>query len=70
MVDKANDPPVLGKEHDRADRGSESFVKDFQPLRLGEITFAKGRGPLTLGAVKQPGEAVIEVRAVQLTLLP
>ena len=70
VVDKVNDPPALGKEHDRADRGAESLVKDFQPLRLGEITLANGRGLLTLGAVKQPGEAVIEVRAVQLTLLP
>jgi arylsulfatase A-like enzyme len=69
-VTKVNDPPALGLEHDRADRGSESFVKDFQPLTLGEVTLAKGRGPLTLRALEKPGPGVIEVRAVQLTLLP
>ncbi|MGC3972169.1 MAG: hypothetical protein QM775_33960 [Pirellulales bacterium] len=60
----------MGKEHDRADRGTESYVKDFQPLRLGEMTLAKGRGTLTLRALEKPGPAVIEVRAVLLTLLP
>jgi hypothetical protein len=69
-ITEAHDPPAYGKEHDRHDRGSESFVKDFKPLKLGEIDLKAGRGPLTLRALKKPGPGVIEVRLVQFTLLP
>jgi hypothetical protein len=68
-VTEAHDPPLYGKEHDRADRGSESFVKDFKPWRLGEVTLPKGRGQLTLRATDVPGPGVIDVRGVTLTLL-
>ena len=68
-VSQANDPPLRGGEHDRASRGSESFVKDFKPLRLGEIELAAGRGTLTLRAVKVPGKQVMDVRSVVLTLM-
>jgi arylsulfatase A-like enzyme len=70
VVAEAHDPPAYGGEHDRHDRGSESFVKDFKPLSLGEFTLAKGRGTLTLRALEKPGPEVIEVRMVQLRLLP
>jgi arylsulfatase A-like enzyme len=69
-VTEAHDPPAYGKEHDRHDRGTESFVKDFKPLSLGELTLAKGRGTLTLKALEKPGPEVIEVRMVELRLLP
>jgi hypothetical protein len=69
MVSEANDPPLRGGEHDRASRGSESFVKDFKPLRLGEIELKAGRGTLTLRAVKVPGKQVMDVRSVVLTLV-
>jgi arylsulfatase A-like enzyme len=68
-VIEAHDPPLMGAEHDRASRGSESYVKDFKPLRLGELRLEPGRGPLTLRASEIPGEGVIDVRAVLLTLL-
>jgi arylsulfatase A-like enzyme len=68
-VAEAHDPPLYGAEHDRASRGSESLVKDFRPLRLGVIDLPAGRGELTLRALQVPGERVMDVRLVLLTLL-
>jgi arylsulfatase A-like enzyme len=67
-VTEAHDPPLVGAEHDRADRGSESYVKEFRPLSLGTVHLAKGRGELTLRALDVPGKQVMDVRAVTLTL--
>jgi len=64
-----HDPPLVGAEFDRCDRGSESFVKDFRPLRLGKFRLEKDRGLLTLRALNVPGKQVMDVRAVKLTLL-
>jgi hypothetical protein len=44
-------------------------MKDFQPLKLGVITLKAGRAPLTLRALQIPGQQVMEVRSVSLTLL-
>jgi len=68
-VTEAHDPPLVGKEFDRVDRGSESYVKDFRPLRLGVFPLEKGQGELTLQALDVPGKQVMDVRAVKLTLL-
>jgi len=64
-----HDPPLVGKAQDRTDRGSESYVKDFKPHRMGVIELKKGRGPLTLRALKISGERAIDVRYVVLKLL-
>jgi len=69
-VSEANDPPLHGTEHDRAPRGQESLVKDFKPLDLGEIELKRGRGELTLRALKIPGKTVMDVRLMFLTLKP
>eukprot|EP00913_Durusdinium_trenchii_P035236 g32966.t1 len=55
-VTTAHDPPLVGKKDDRASRGSESFVKDFKPMKLGTIALSKGRGTLTLQATKVAGD--------------
>ncbi len=68
-VTEPHDPPSVGAEFDRFDRGSESFVKDFRPLRLGTFRLEKGRGELTLRALDVPGRQVMDVRLVALTLL-
>jgi arylsulfatase A-like enzyme len=68
-VSEPNDPPLLGAEHDRVPRQGESYVKDFQPLRLGVMDLKPGRGQLTLRALKVPGQQVMEVRMVLLTLI-
>jgi arylsulfatase A-like enzyme len=67
-VDEPHDPPLYGAQRDRASRGSESFVKDFKPLALGTLDLKAGRGPLTLRALEVPGEGVVDVRLIMLTL--
>ncbi|MDD4869023.1 MAG: arylsulfatase [Kiritimatiellae bacterium] len=70
VVSEANDPPLLGAEHDRFPRKyGESYVKDFKPLRLGVIEFRQGRGLLTLQALKVTGKTVMDVRSILLTLM-
>lgn len=66
-VNVANDPPLIGEESDRAQRRSESYVKDFIPLDLGVIHLKEGRNPLVLSAIKIPGEQSIEMRLLLLT---
>lgn len=68
-VSVPNDPPVRGMEHDRVPRKGESYVKDFRPLSLGFATLNAGRGTLTLRALTIPGQRVIDVRSVVLTLV-
>ena len=68
-VSQANDPPLRGAEHDRVPRQAESYVKDFQPLRLGVVELPAGRGQLTLRARSVPGSLVMDVRAVYLIRL-
>jgi hypothetical protein len=70
LVAEANDPPLVGAEHDRVPRDAESYVKDFKPLRLGVLPLDKGRGLLTLRALHVPGKQVMDLRAVVLTLQP
>jgi arylsulfatase A-like enzyme len=66
-VTDAHDPPLRGMEHDRAPRGSESYVKDFGTMSLGTLDLRAGRGELTLSALAKPGNQVMEVRMIVLT---
>ncbi|NIP95648.1 MAG: hypothetical protein GWO24_20270 [Akkermansiaceae bacterium] len=64
-VTEAHDPPLRGAESDRTpNRGSESYVKDWRPLKAGTIRLEKGRGTFTLRALEIPGEQVMDVRLV------
>jgi arylsulfatase A-like enzyme len=65
-VTEANDPPLIGAEHDRTPR-QESYTKDFKPMSLGVLRMEKGRGKLTLRATEIPGKQAWEVAAVALT---
>ncbi len=66
-VTEAHDPPLQGADNDRTPR-TESYVKDFKPLHLGAFPMAQGRGSLVLRAIDIPGEEVMELRYVVLTL--
>lgn len=68
-VAPANDPPLVGADDDRVPRKGESYVKDFKPLRLGEIQLDRGHGELALRATKIAGNEVMDVRSVYLRLL-
>ncbi len=67
-VNAAHDPPISGMEHVRFKR-TESYVKEFRPLDMGEIELMKGTGTLKLRALKIPGSQVMEFRLMLLTRL-
>ncbi len=64
-IGQPNDPPLIGEAWDRAKR-TESFVKDFQPLILGKLNLARGKGVLKLMALNVAGKEVAEIRYVTL----
>jgi hypothetical protein len=68
-ITDAHDPPLRGAENDRVSRESESYVKDFKPLTLGRFNLSAARNELTLRALKVAGKQVVDVRALQLTLV-
>jgi arylsulfatase A-like enzyme len=61
-----HDPPLRGADEDRVKR-TESYVKDFKPLKLGRMKLSKGAGRLTLRALEKPGPELIEVRLLFFT---
>ncbi len=65
-VSQPHDPPARGNEHDRVPRDSESLVKDFAVMNVGQINLPAGRGTLELQATQIPGGQVMEVRTVHL----
>lgn len=65
QIIEAHDPPLVGMEEDRVERG-ESYVKDFKPLRIGTVHLPAGRGALTLKARDIPGEEVMDFRLLML----
>jgi hypothetical protein len=67
-VTEPHDPPARGNENDRVTREGESLVKDFRRLRLGEFTLPATRGPLKLRALSIPGQQVMDVRGLLVTL--
>lgn len=60
--------PRLLDDQDRASRKGESFMRDFHTLSLGSIQLPAQHGLLTLRALDIPGQTVMEVRRVTLTL--
>ncbi len=64
-VIETNDPPLKGMEHDKSPR-IESYVKDFKPLKLGQIHFEKGPGRLILEANKISGTQVMDFKMLTL----
>ena len=60
-------PPLLDHQ-DRVPRRGESYMREVHTMTLAPLTLAAGRGLLTLRAVDIPGQQVMEVRAITLTL--
>ncbi len=63
------DPPLYMNQDTLPRPHGESQMKEFRPLKLGEIVLEKGQAPLTLRAIEIPGRSVMDVRRVTLTLL-
>ena len=60
-IKEAHNPEQFGAAEDRVIR-AESYVKDFKPLNIGTIHLQKGKGTLTLKAVKKTGEMMMDFR--------
>jgi hypothetical protein len=60
-VTTAHDPPARGREMERAPR-TESYAKEFRPLKLGTIKLENQTGTLTLRALEIPSDQVMEFR--------
>ena len=60
-ITEAHDSPLLGGENDRVER-SESYVKNFKPMKLGTIKLRKGPAELKLQATDIPGSQVMDFR--------
>lgn len=63
-------PPLYTNQDTLPRIHGESQMKEFHSLKLGEIEFPSGQGPLTLRAIDIPGKSVMDVLQVTLTLLP
>jgi hypothetical protein len=61
-----HDPPLTGMENDRFKR-TESYVKDFKRMTLGEMQLEEGEGTLMLRAKRIPGDTVMDFRLLLLT---
>ncbi|MEC8420614.1 MAG: arylsulfatase [Verrucomicrobiota bacterium] len=57
-------PPLL-TGFDRKAR-TEGFVKYFEPMKMGKIKLAKGKGELKLQATKIPGDQALEFRLLMI----
>tara|TARA_R110002096_G_scaffold288244_7_gene481952 strand:+ start:4617 stop:7007 length:2391 start_codon:yes stop_codon:yes gene_type:complete len=64
-VSEAHDSPLLGAKDDRSPR-MESYTKDWHRMKLGTIRLEKGKGELTLRALKVPKGEVMDFRLMVL----
>ena len=62
------DPPLYTNQDTITRPAGESQMKQFHALKLGVMRLEKGRGLLTLRALKIPGQSVMDVRQLNLTL--
>ena len=70
VVEPGWDPPLYDNQDTLPRPPAESRMKEFRELKLGVMRLDAGQGPLTLRATKIPGNSVMDVRRVTLTLLP
>jgi arylsulfatase A-like enzyme len=63
------DPPLYTNQDTLPRPHGESQMKEFRTLNLGEIQLSAGQAPLILRAREVPGNSVMDVRRVTLTLL-
>lgn len=68
-VGPAWDPPLYTNQDTLPRPPAESRMKEFRPLKLGEIRLEGGQDPLVLRALEIPGKTVMDVRRVTLTLV-
>ena len=69
-VEPGWDPPLYTNQDTLPRPDGESQMKDFHTLKLGEIALLSGQGQFTLRALDIPGQSVMDVRRVTITLVP
>lgn len=62
------DPPLYTHQDTIPRPAAESKMKEFRPLKLGTMHLDQGTGLLTLRALEIPGQSVMDVRSINLTL--
>jgi hypothetical protein len=62
------DPPLYTNQDTITRPAMESKMKEFRALNLGPAKLSKGRGLLTLRALKIPGQNVMDLRQLNVTL--
>ncbi len=62
------DPPLYTNQDTLPRPPAESQMKEFRSLSLGDIQLPAGRGDLILQAVRIPGQSVMDLRRLTLTL--
>ncbi len=67
-VEPAWNPPLYTNQDTLPRPRAESSMKEFRPLKLGTIRLDKGTGPITLRAIEIPGDEVMHLRSLTLTL--
>lgn len=68
-VEPGWDPPLYSNQDTIPRPPAESRMKEFHTLNLGEIQLEAGQGPLILKALHIPGQSVMDVRRITLTLI-
>jgi hypothetical protein len=68
-VQAAFDPPLYDNQDTLPRPPAESKMKPFRRLSLGQIELPQAAAPLVLRAVEIPGERVIDLRRLTLTLV-
>jgi hypothetical protein len=61
-------PPLYTNQDTLPRPAGESTMKEFRPLQLGTVHLESGRDLLTLRALHIPGQSVMDVRLITLTL--
>jgi hypothetical protein len=62
------DPPLYTNQDTLPRPPGESQMKEFRTLDMGTVRLERGRGPLILRAREIPGQSVMDLRALTLTL--
>jgi hypothetical protein len=68
VVQSGWDPPLFTNQDTLPRPHGESQMKDFRTLVLGDIVLSAGDGDLVLQAVQIPGQSVMDLRRLTLTL--
>jgi len=68
-ISKPHDPPRIGNQN-RVEQSDNYQRKDWARLRLGTLDLQRGNCDLKLTGIKKPGKELIDVKGIELSLVP